>query len=259
MISIKDTVESGQIFRYEKLDENRYLVRHTNRVAILSQNSDGVLSIESEDKKYWERFLDLENEFKYQNIVDNCISYGGVVAEAAKRYGGIHILRQDPWETLISFIVSQNNNIPKIRSTISKLCLACGDLSSFPHASSIIAADESGLLDNISLGYRKNYIVLASKSHLSGYLNVYDLRSAYTGNYEAHMYYLKHRLTGVGDKVASYVCLFGLQDYCAVPRDIWINRFYSEYPNIDLNRDFGDNAGIVQQYLYHYMRKEGKK
>jgi len=204
---------------------------------------------------------------------------------AAEEASGVRLLSQSPWETLFSFIVSQNNNIPRIRKIIKTVCAAygrnlakekgfavcpleravgagacqgideekcksCGFCYSFPTPDDILENPEKLLLANP--GFRYRYLVDAATRVKSREIN-FD-RIIAEGSYEYSLSELK-KITGVGDKVASCVALFSLGNLDAFPIDVWMKRAIDLY--FDGNLDYkalGRYAGVAQQYIFHYIR-----
>ena len=197
-----------------------------------------------------------------------------MAAESAK---GIVILRQEPWETLLSFIISQNNNIPRIRKIIRSIaleygenlaekhlnccplngtkidaecCKKCGICYSFPTPSDILERPE-GLLPSHP-GFRYKYMLDAAERIASGEVDLEKIAEA--KSYEYTLTELK-KILGVGDKVASCVALFGFSNLEAFPIDVWMKRAIDEYFDGKLDpKSLGDYAGVAQQYIFHYIR-----
>jgi len=224
-----------------------------------------VIECEDSDKAYFERFFDLEND--YSLIVDGALSFGvDILSRAATLGKGIRIFNQDPLETLFSFIISQNNNIPRIKGIIERLCASLGEPKSFmgvkyyafPTARKM-AKHGVEFFKSIGLGYRAEYVrKLAVDADLG--LDVYSFNAFDTPT-------LKARLTalyGVGPKVCDCVSLFGFHRTDSFPVDTWIDKVYRENFNGTLtnrvkvaewfvNR-FGERSGYYQQYLFYYKR-----
>lgn len=183
-------------------------------------------------------------------------------ANSAHKFGrGIRILKQDPWETLISFIISQRNNIPKIKSTIEKLCNAFGDLIkeengiryySFPTVEKLSGLSDADF-EGIGLGYRTPYIINAAMAVENNRINLEMLADSRTSSIEAVA--KLESLYGVGPKVANCVALFGLGKLDMFPIDVWIQRIIDTYYNGSLNPSvFGSLAGLMQQYMFYYIK-----
>ncbi len=181
------------------------------------------------------------------------------IMERAMECGkGIRILRQDPWETICSFIISQNNNIPRIKKIIAALSRAYGDAVnfegtthySFPSAESLAKA---GIEEIFALhtGFRAKYIYDAACKVTSGEL---DLSAIFAADPSTAMELLCS-VKGIGPKVASCAMLFGFDKTEAFPIDVWIGRVLEKYYPDGLDIDaLGKYAGIAQQYLFYYER-----
>ena len=178
--------------------------------------------------------------------------------EAASENRGIRILRQEPFETLISFIISQNNNIPRITGIISRLCESFGEkvsdeyggMYSFPDARTLAGLTAEDLAP-LRAGFRVRYILDAANKTARGDVRLDDI---YDMTYDDGKAYLK-TITGVGDKVADCVLLFAYHKTEAFPSDVWIKRVVAEYYADGLPECMGDYKGIAQQYLFEYFRK----
>ena len=164
-------------------------------------------------------------------------------------------MRQDPWEALCSFIISQNNNIPRIKKIIASLCALLGEEISegvydFPTPESIARVGASGLAP-IKAGFRAAYIADAAEKVATGKL---DLNSLYHVSLEDAVTALC-TIKGVGPKVAGCVALFGLGHMDSFPIDVWIKRVIEKYYDKDFTpKVFGEYAGIAQQYLFYHER-----
>lgn len=263
--NIKDSLECGQIFRFSPFEKG-FLVFSLDKCAYCYEQGDFVvIECEDADKPYFERFFDLEND--YSLIVDGALSFGvDILSRAATLGKGVRIFNQDPLETLFSFIISQNNNIPRIKGIIERLCASLGESKSFmgvkyyafPTARKM-AEQGVDFFKSIGLGYRAEYVhKLAVDVDLG--LDVYSFNAFDTPT-------LKARLTalyGVGPKVCDCVSLFGFHRTDSFPVDTWIDKVYRENFNGTLtnrvkvaewfvNR-FGKRSGYYQQYLFYYKR-----
>jgi len=211
---------------------------------------------EDEYESIWKEYFDMDTDYSgIMNMVDNEDQF----LKEAVRYGsGIRILRQDPWEMLISFIISQRKSIPAIRTSVERLSALCGDeidtprgiRYSFPAAERIAALSE-GELDSCGLGYRSRYISEVAKRAAFGELDVYSMGQLTDTE-------LKERLlglTGVGVKVANCVMLFGYHRIDAFPEDVWIKRALSSYYPDGFPYDrYPGCGGVMQQYIFFYSR-----
>ena len=178
---------------------------------------------------------------------------------SAIQYGhGIRILKQDPWETLVSFIISQRKSIPAIRTSIEKLSCLCGnkietaqgDFYSFPIASEVAKLSEAELA-SCSLGYRGKYISQLAKNVANESLDLYaigDLEDNELLDFLLGIY-------GVGIKVARCTMLFGYHRLDSFPEDVWIKRALEHaYPEGFPYERYKGYNGVLQQYIFYYMR-----
>ena len=172
----------------------------------------------------------------------------------AKYAPGIRILRQEPYEALCTFIISQNNNIKRIKGIVQRLCenfgeeISPGDFAfPTPQKMAELSADD---LAPLRAGFRNRYLIDAAQKVYSGEV---DLESCRTLDYEQARKELM-KITGVGVKVADCTLLFGLHRIEAFPVDVWMKRAMEKlFPGM-MPSDFGDCAGIAQQYIFHYSR-----
>ena len=251
--------DCGQCFRFEKTDGIFHGVA-LGRQLTLKQDGDTVILYSTtldEFNDKWRQYFDLDRD--YAEVIRE-LSFDEQLRIAAEKTGGIRILRQDGWETLCSFIISQNNNIPRIKKIIASLCKLLGesigdDVYTFPSAERVAAAGVEGLAP-IKSGFRVKYIYDAAKKVSEG---VVDLEAISKMSYTEAKEKLK-TIKGVGEKVADCVLLFGYGFYEAFPRDVWVKRVIGSYYGDDFTPDyFGKNAGIAQQYLFYYERNFSKK
>lgn len=246
--------ECGQCFRFVKISETEYDLFACRRRLNIQKRENGwfFADIDEESfKKDFYAYFDLERD--YQKII-NFYSNDEYISRAAVDGGGIRIFRQDPWETLVSFIISQNNNIPRIKKIIESLCILLGEerdgYYSFPTAERILEAGIDGLAP-IKAGFRAKYIIDAAERVMSGEVS---LEYVATCGYEKALDTLK-KIKGVGDKVANCVLLFGFGYYEAFPIDVWVKRVIGKYYGDSFDpKSLGEFAGIAQQYLFYYER-----
>jgi N-glycosylase/DNA lyase len=177
----------------------------------------------------------------------------------ATAYGkGIRILRQEKWEALCSFIISQNNHIPRIKKIVEALCELFGEqvefdgkiYYSFPPPEKLCTLDESDLAP-LKCGYRASYILSAAKAVTDGSIDLGALSQSSLDIARKELL----KIHGVGNKVADCVLLFGLGLLDSFPVDVWMRRALSEHFSPDLDPSvFSPYAGIAQQYIFHYKR-----
>lgn len=252
---LAQTLDCGQAFRWRECDgEWRAVVGQ--RLCRLRQ-ADGKITFYDCDLRLFEDFyipyFDLNRDY---GAIIKTISADETLRRAASCAGGIRILRQDLWETVCSFIISQNNNIPRIKVIIERLCEnfgnPCGDCFTFPTADKIASLSPDDLAV-IRSGFRAKYILDAAKRLASGELSEEKLAALSTD--EARLELMK--IYGVGEKVADCVLLFSLARIDALPKDVWIKRALKELFDGALPECAMPYAGIAQQYIFHFMRTEG--
>jgi N-glycosylase/DNA lyase len=255
------TFECGQCFRWNAESDTSYVGVAWGKPARIRRDGGSlfIAGILDDFEQIWRSYFDLERDYE---SIRCALCIDDYMTEAAKYGAGIRILRQDKWEALCSFILSQNNNIPRIRQLVEKLCRLYGDpvlfegctYYTFPSAeklASLLAED----LAPLRCGYRGPYILEAARAVADGHL---DLEALSSGTPEDALSALKG-LNGVGEKVANCVVLFGLHMLHAFPVDTWIRKAISEnYGKAFDPAVFGAYAGLAQQYMFHYARN-GKK
>ena len=251
---IEKIAESGQCFRLNKEDDHWINVAGDRLIRIY----DNKLKCNARDyNTFWKPYFDLETDYSvFRNKIPKNDKFLSKAADFGK---GIRILRQDPWEMLITFIISQRKNIPAIKSSVESICSLYGHeieegIHSFPTATELAHATESEL-KNCGLGYRVPYIIAATQMVSSGKL---DLESI--SNYsDEELLEALMSVKGVGIKVANCVSLFGYHRIDAFPIDVWINRVLEEkYDNdFPINR-YNGFAGVIQQYMFYYVRNNAE-
>lgn len=249
----------GQAFRFDPVGENVYGGCAFGRYAEFEEK-DGDIYINncdlSEFHEIWKDFFDLDTN--YAHIIDS-FSHDKHLYKAATYSSGIRILRQQPFETLISFIISQNNNIPRIKKIIENLSMECGEFIceknnkkyyAFPTAEAICDLGEQKLFE-LKTGFRAKYIFDAAHKIKNGEIILDKVFSMNTTNAVSYLCNIK----GVGPKVAMCSLLFGFSKKDAFPIDVWMKKVLKEHygESFDLC-SFGDNAGVAQQYLFYYER-----
>ena len=253
--SIRQICDSGQCFRMTPLDKAHYRLIAGGRYVELIQESDGVMLLTDENEMdFWKYYFDLDTDYSWfaASIPETDI----YLRKAADFGKGIRILRQDLWEMIITFILSQRNNIRRIRQCVESLCLVCGEKKqtagktyhAFPSARAILEAGEEGLAA-CRLGYRTKYILKTARMAEDGLVDLGAIKGmAYP---EAKTELLK--LCGVGEKVADCICLFGLHCMDAFPVDTHIRQVLDcHYPEGFPFSDYSGYRGIMQQYIFYY-------
>lgn len=247
--NLDETLDCGQAFRWErKISEHEctYKGYFLNTPLTISQNGKKFIFHNTSTEAFetiWIKYFDLETDY---SKIKGQLSSDKTLSEACSYAGGIRLLNQDFWECLCSFIISQNNNIPRIKGIISRLCEHYGY---FPTASELsIETPES--LNFLRAGFRAKYLVDAAQKVSSGDIDFNDIIKIPID--EARKKLMK--IKGVGPKVAECVLLFGTHRTEAFPIDVWIKRVMEKYYPNGLPKCTEGIEGIAQQYLFHYIR-----
>lgn len=252
--SLEKTICSGQMFRYTfDRPSEVFTLQSCDKIAKVRQSGSAIeISIPagSDSFEYWYNYLSISEE---PQELEPLMSTSKFLCDAYSFSRGIRILKQDPWETLICFIISQRNSIPKIKSCVAMLCEATGrslgwGYNAFPKPEEILQRS----INRCSLGYRKEYVECAAKLVADRVICLDGLRYP-VASYTDAMQELQ-RIKGVGIKVARCVSLFSLGHTSSFPVDVWIERAMQEgkISEESISR-FGEHAGLVQQYIYYYM------
>ncbi len=260
-VDILKTALSGQCFRMNKREDGSFTAAACGRAVKIVQNGDHILFYcdEADFTDFWEPYFDLECDYEEHH---KKIPEDDAFLLAAKNYSlGIRILRQDPWETLISFIISQRKNIPAIKSSIEKLCRTFGEkipgfeCFSFPDPESLAnASDES--LAACSLGYRVPYVKKTARMVADGSVKLRELNRLN----DEELFKSLCVFPGVGKKVANCVMLFAYRRMAAFPRDVWILRMEQRHYGGHFDEThYGDSAGLMQQYMFYFGKSEEYK
>ncbi len=261
-------IESGQTFRAKKIDDNLYRFVCLENVLYISEDypknnstpnttatesTYTVSCTEEEWKNFWHNYFDLDRSYKDIEITDDFSK------ECEKASRGIRILRQDPFEMLISFIISQRKSIPAIRTSIEEICKCFGtritteyedELYLFPTISQLTEAPTCN--DNLSkckLGYRLPYIEDAINTVKNNPTFLTDGHKMGDEELLNHLIIIK----GVGVKVANCIALFAYSRTGLAPVDTWIKKIIdTKYNGVSPFENYGENAGIIQQYMFYY-------
>lgn len=245
-------INSGQCFRPKKTGENTYrFVTGKHMVDICDiTKEDGVtlLSASCSSREWgsiWHDYFDLDTN--YRKIRESIPAGDPFLTDAARLGAGIRILRQDKFETLISFIISQRKSIPAIRTSIERLVSLYGRDGMFPEPEDMLNATDDELA-SCGLGYRCSYVYNAAKRIALG---EFDLDRA-DELPDDELFDALKSFAGVGDKVANCVALFAYHRTGRAPVDTWIAKVIeSKYGGIDPFPRYGDTAGIMQQYMFY--------
>lgn len=274
---INKIFDCGQCFRFDRVENTSHEKEFSGiafgRFVSFAQDGDTVYiynSTEDDFNKIWKHYLALDVD--YDEIRKDILSRSdNLDLYKAIEYGeGIRILNQEPWETVCSFIISQNNNIPRIKKIIESISQKCGSLvelpcgyeehlsgksslCSFPSPKAILELGIDGLFE-LKTGFRAKYIYDAAQKSENGKIDYEKIFKADTKEAIDILCNVK----GIGPKVASCALLFAFEKYDAFPIDVWIKKVILKYFSQE-NEKFdpqtlGEYAGIAQQYLFYYER-----
>lgn len=263
--NIQQILECGQCFRFTKIDENKYKIIACNRVLTIEQNENCVSFYPCNQEDFnniWIDYFDLNRDY---SIIKEKICKNDNIMKKAVEYGeGIRILNQQPFECTLSFIISQNNNIPRIKGIIQKMSQTYGtkinDDFLFPTQKQLENVTVQQLSD-LKMGFRAKYIFDALEKFNNNQIDIIGLYNLSTT--EARNELLK--IKGVGQKVADCILLFSLKHEDVFPTDVWIKRIMEqlyfdkkETPVKEIQmlakKNWGNYTGFAQQYLFYYAR-----
>lgn len=269
---VSQIFDCGQAFRFRKIEEGIYEGVAFGRYLRVEQTPEYISLYPctlSDYEKIWKTYFDLETD--YTQIKKRISKKYKVLKEAVEFGHGIRILKQEPWEIIISFIISANNNIPRIQGAIEKLSELYGESFTdpsgqtrytFPTPEKLAEASVEDLRA-CGVGYRDKYIKASAKMFVEGLVNTDKIKALKVGEAEHELL----ALSGVGKKVADCILLFGFNHMSAFPVDTWVKKVVGKYfLNEDVTpkqvlqfaeSEFSNDAGYVQQYLFYYIR-EGK-
>ena len=263
---LEETFDCGQAFRWKPYDTDSWVGIALGRKLRVGHKNGIITLYDCTLKEYeekWRSYFDIDRD--YSSIID-IISSDETLKAAAAENSGIRVLKQDKWEALCSFIISQNNNIPRIKGIIERLCAGLGKKVSFKSGEYFAFPTVKDMANaplefykSIGLGYRAEYILRLAKE-IEGGLDVVNFNALDTLNLKRKLI----TLYGVGPKVADCVALFGYHRSDSFPVDTWIEKVYVQDFNgklkdrskiaDELVKTFGQDAGYFQQYLFYYKR-----
>ena len=247
-IDLDVTFNCGQCFRWERQDDDSYAGFAGGKEASVTQGAGGITlsGVAETDLPFWEDYFCADMD--YPSIVER-LSQDSTLKAACDFAPGLRVLRQEPFETLISFIISQNNHIKRITGIINRLCQSHGREGAFPSPRALCHL-KAGDLTALGAGYRADYIIDAAKKVAKGEIILDELtKMPYNSAREELL-----KIKGVGGKVADCVLLFGFHKLDAFPRDVWIKRALAEHYPDGLPKCITGYEGIAQQFLLHYIR-----
>ena len=260
-------MNSGQVFRMKKETKGADGIPDT--YSAYSGDNDVIFYLNKDTDKwdfvcdpsqweFWQSYFDFDTDYvSYNSIIRK--SSDRFLKDALKDSFGMRILRQDLWEVFISYVISQNNNIPKIKKSIQTLSDRYADGIHFPKAEVLAAVSEADLADGTALGYRADYIIGISKAVCDGTLDIEQIsRLSYEEAYQSLL-----EIKGIGPKVANCIMLYGFHFMESYPIDTWMKKIiaedYKEYSKQDylkyINESYEGFQGYVQQLQFYHKRK----
>ena len=265
---LAQTLECGQCFHFVKLGEEDYVLTAKGRVLHVSQEADTVTFYDTEEDEYvnvWKDYFDMDRD--YSAIKKKLLEKDDKLKDAIESMWGVRILNQEFFETLISFIISQNKQIPHIKKIVADISAKFGtymgsfggvDMYTFPTIKQLTDASEEDFKE-LKTGFRAPYIMDAIRRNMAGQFDEKELKDM---DYDSCVKELM-TIKGVGEKVANCVSLFGLGKKEAFPVDVWIKRIMETmyFDGVDTPKDkiaafakeqFGELGGFAQQYLFYY-------
>lgn len=248
------TLDGGQAFRWRPREDGSWEGVAGGRFLRLERRGEDILLLGAEeaDRAFWQDYFDLDRDYPaiWERFRRNPALRG-----ALGRCPGIRVLRQQPWEALCTFILSANNNIPRIKGIVERLCQGWGDtvpgtpLRSFPPPERLASLSVEELAP-LRAGWRSGYLLDAARQVAEGRLDLRELERLPTPEALERLLEVK----GVGEKVARCVLLFGFGRVECVPMDVWMKRVMAELYPRGFPRYLRPYGGIAQQTLFHYYR-----
>jgi len=279
LFDVSKVFDCGQCFRFDRVisspHEHEFSGCAMGKYISVAQDKDTLYIYNitlAEYEEIFEKYLALDRDYAAINKDILSISQNPTLADAISTASGIRILHQEPWEAICSFIISQNNNIPRIKKIIAALSKKCGkrldtslmtghiaeshlendgNFYSFPTPEEILPLGIDGLFE-LKTGFRAKYIFDAATRLEKGEISLELLNNSDSTAYcSAHLCTVK----GVGPKVAACALLFGFARLDAFPVDVWIRKVMAKYFDDDFTPEtLGRYAGVAQQYLFYYER-----
>lgn len=286
--NLKHIFECGQIFRFEEIDNDNFIVIAFGKLIELVQRNNDVFiynTTEEEFEEIWLNYFDLDTDY---SIIKEELSKDNLLKESIEFGYGIRVLNQEPFEMLLSFIISARNNIPSIKKTVNKICEKWGNeiqyknkiYYSFPRIEQIKDATLEEI-KNTGASFRSKYLIDTIKNVYNSTkynsnlkeedklkLKKYDLNYI-KGLNDDECHVALQEFKGVGSKVADCIMLFSMNKSSAFPVDVWVKRAMMHFYNAEegsLNKirifarnKFGEFSGFAQQYLFYYARENNIK
>lgn len=254
---VSQICNSGQCFRMAKKADNLYTVIASERYLEIEQTGSQCKFYcdEEEFEKFWNTYFDLGAD--YTSYIEKVNPNDSYLKEAVCFGSGMRILKQDLWEMIVSFLISQQNNIVRIRRCIQNICERYGEervsvsgtiYYTFPKPEALASLEENALME-CNLGYRSKYVVRTAKSVANGELDLAGIQQMPYKKAKEELL----KLFGVGEKVADCICLFALHHLQAFPIDTHINQaLQAHYKRGFPKRRYQGFEGVIQQYIFYY-------
>ncbi len=260
-------MNSGQVFRMSKntkgadgfVDTYQAFSGDNDIYFYLNKDTDNWDFVCQEDQwDFWQSYFDFDTDYlAYNDLIRK--SSDAFLQAALKDAFGMRILRQDLWEVFISYVISQNNNIPKIKKSINTLCHRYSDGVHFPGADVLSCLDVAELSDGTALGYRAEYIIGIARQAMAGQLDIEAISKLPYDEAYAKLISIK----GIGPKVANCIMLYGFHFMESYPIDTWMKKIikedYNKYDQASymdyINGSYAGFQGYVQQLQFYHKRK----
>ena len=256
-LDLDSIAESGQCFRWKKTADGYRVIAFGRILNMAPVPQEPFIELDCTGQEYdriWKDYLDMDTD--YAGIIRCVPDEDLYLKEAAACGSGIRILRQDPWETLITFLISQRKNIPAIKQAVEKICAAAGtkigeDLYAFPDPEQLASLSLEDL-KGCSLGYRAQYIQSTADAFARGAASVEKLSAMP----DEELFQALCSFYGVGKKIALCTMLFGFHRMDSFPMDVWMNRVAERRYGGEIPMErYSPWGGVMQQYMFAYERK----
>ena len=270
-LDLLKVADSGQAFRIKVIDDTHIELVAYGRYLQIADLGDDTFAFscdEAEFEQIWKPYFDLERD--YINVVNSINKKDKYLIEASEFGRGIRILKQDVFETTISYIISQRRSIPSITTSVERISKLCGrkikapkldkpfvkplasEYYAFPTPEELNALPFAKL-ENTGVGYRAPYIARAAEEFCSGKIDACALAQLS----DEDLYKALTSMYGVGTKVANCIMLFAFARTGRFPVDVWIKRIEDKYYNGCFDcTPYPDTAGIMQQFMFYYERRK---
>ncbi|MCI8554014.1 MAG: DNA-3-methyladenine glycosylase 2 family protein [Clostridiales bacterium] len=254
-LALEPTLNSGQCFRFSQREDGAWAGVAGRRPVVLRETEEGLLFEETtigDFEGFWRFYFDLDRDY---GAVEASFPQDERLRGCLRFAAGVRILRQEGFEALLSFILSQNNNLPRIRGIVERLCrlfgepIRGGDFYAFPAPERLAALKEEELAP-LRAGWRAAYLLDASQRVASGEVDLAEIAALPLSQARERLQVIR----GVGPKVAECVLLYGLGRLEAFPLDVWMKRAMACLFPGWTPEDFGPCAGVAQQAIFHYCR-----